>query len=427
MRAYIRALFGLNRDIRLYLLAFAFGTFAVFGVQGVLLNLYWLRLGYDTTFIGLLIGAGQLSWGLAALPAAAAGRLLGLRTMMVAGSLLMALSMSLLLVVERLPPAWWSGWLFAWWLLFWIGAALFVVNSTPYLMNIAGVEERGFAFSASMAVLSLAAFAGSLISGWLVSFLAGWLGVGPDDPAPYRYALWLAPIGFLMEGLIITQARPASLEEGGMHDPEAPMPLAFFAFLGVVFVLTASGEGAVRSFYNIYLNTELGVPASQIGLIMGMAQLVPVAAALAVPVMLARWGTGFTFSRMTLLGAACMVPIAAIPQLLSAAVGYIGVMAATAAGGAARGLFSQEEVVPRWRGVSSALNIIGLALGWGLTAALGGYLITMAGFRTLFYICAVLMAVAGVLLWAYSRRRTLVVEPAVSLTVEVHTPVESEA
>lgn len=426
MRAYLHALFGLNRDIRLFLLAISFGGFAIFGVQGVLLNLYWLRLGYETEFIGILIGVGPLAWGLAALPAAVAGRLMGLRTVLVAGTLISAAAMGLLLLVENLPVAWWSAWLFLWWIVYWIGTALFAVNTSPYIMNIARSEERGFAFSAQMAVLSLTAFAGSLAAGWLVSGFAAWLGVGPDDPAPYRYALWLVPLGFVVQGYLLARGRAATLEEGGGHGPAARPPWATFAFLSVVFVLLSSGEGAVRAFYNLYLNTELGVSTAQIGVVMGVAQLLPVAAALATPILLARWGSGLTLSGLTLFGAACMLPLAAIPLLSAATAGYVGLMTAIAAAGGARNLFSQETVAPRWRGVASALNSIGLALSAALTAALGGYLITVVGYSGFFYLCAGLTAVAGLLVWAYAQRHRPVVEQP-ALGRDVQTTAEGDA
>jgi hypothetical protein len=58
--SYWRVVRGFNRDIWLVLVTWALVAFAYFGIQGVLLNLYLLRLGYGPKFIGLLIGSGQL-------------------------------------------------------------------------------------------------------------------------------------------------------------------------------------------------------------------------------------------------------------------------------------------------------------------------------------------------------------------------------
>ena len=44
----------------------------------------------------------------------------------------------------------------------------------------------------------------------------------------------------------------------------------------------------VRTFFNVYLDTGLGVTPATIGTIMGVAQLLPIGAALVVPVLVAR-------------------------------------------------------------------------------------------------------------------------------------------
>ena len=59
---------------RMFLLVCALDAFGYFGIQGVLLNLYLLRLGFGSPFIGLLIASGQCIWAITALPAGAIGR-----------------------------------------------------------------------------------------------------------------------------------------------------------------------------------------------------------------------------------------------------------------------------------------------------------------------------------------------------------------
>ena len=119
-----RVLRVLNGGTRLFLLVCALDAFGYFGIQGVLLNLYLLRLGFGTPFIGLLLASGQLIWAVAALPAGMIGRRLGLRTAMILAFALSALGMGLVLLVEGLPRSLWPSWLFSCWAMLWIGAAL---------------------------------------------------------------------------------------------------------------------------------------------------------------------------------------------------------------------------------------------------------------------------------------------------------------
>ena len=65
MNNYWPLLRGLNRDMRMYLLAHGLSGFTVDGgIYAVVLNLYLLRLRYGVQFIGALNGAGVLAYGL---------------------------------------------------------------------------------------------------------------------------------------------------------------------------------------------------------------------------------------------------------------------------------------------------------------------------------------------------------------------------
>src|SRR5438105_6875710 len=173
---------GFNRSIVLWLVAWALGAFAYFGLQAVLLNLYLLRLGFGPQFIGLLIGSSQIIWGLSALPAGAFGRRFGLRTAQQAAFLLFGLGYGLLLMVEVLPRPQWEAWLFGCWAVTWVGAALLTVNATPYAMAIVDQRQRNAVFPAQTAVIALSTFIGSLAAGALPELVSGWTGASLADP-----------------------------------------------------------------------------------------------------------------------------------------------------------------------------------------------------------------------------------------------------
>src|SRR5438034_4444007 len=77
MRTTCSIVRGFNVSVLLWLLMWALAAFGYFGLQGVLFNLYLLRLGFGPEFIGLLVGSGQLVWAVAALPSAAVSRRVG--------------------------------------------------------------------------------------------------------------------------------------------------------------------------------------------------------------------------------------------------------------------------------------------------------------------------------------------------------------
>ena len=55
-------------------------------------------------------------------------------------------------------------------------------------------------------------------------------------------------------------------------------------------LLSVAGEYATGIFFNVYLDAGLRVPTPQIGLLIGVAQLVSVPVAVGAPLLMARWG-----------------------------------------------------------------------------------------------------------------------------------------
>lgn len=402
-----RVLFIFERDVRLFLIAWALAAFGYFGVQGVLLNLYLLRLGFDTQFIGSLIASGQLVWALAALPAGFIGRRFALRAALIAGSAMAALGTGLLLIVQALPKNEWAAWLYFAWILSWVGAALLTVNSIPYLLHVSTPATRNHAFAAQGAVIALMGFVGSLVAGFLPGLFAAWLGRSLDQPAPYWYPLWLVPLAHLLCVAAWAMVRPVKIAPSSGTVESAPMPLGLFVFLGLVIFLLTAGEGSVRAFFNVYLDKGLQLPTAPIGVIFGISQLLPVFMALAAPQLLGRWGSPAVVA-LTGAGAglACL-PLALFAHWVPASLGFVGLLGMLAINGPSRSIFSQEVVTPRWRATTSAIATIGQGLGWASTAVAGGYLIPHIGFSGLFWISALLSSLAAILMWGHIRAHSV--------------------
>lgn len=415
LATYWREVRGFNRDIWLLNAVWAMLAFGYFGIMGVLLNLYLLRLGYGPTFIGLLIASGQLLWALLALPAAAVGQRIGPRNSISAGHFLVALGVALMILVEGLPATWWSAWLVASWMLVWIGAALNTVNSIPYLMAISDEEERNYAFAVQSSAIAIFGFFGSLTAGALPALFAAWRGLSLDLPDPYRLGLWFAPALFVLSGLLILKARSVTLPRPANLSPEeGKRPNAMLAFLAVTTFLIAATEGSLYAFLNVYLDTALNIPTAGIGVILGVGRLLPAVAAMTAPALMAWMGAGGTFAFASFAAGLFMLPLTLIAHWFAAAVSFMGVIGATATAGPARSVFSQLAVSPQWRTAASAALTIGLGLGWAFMAAAGGVIIEQWGFSALFALAAVFGLVNALLLALYLRRqrsRTLAAVP----------------
>ncbi|MFN8466377.1 MAG: MFS transporter [Caldilineaceae bacterium] len=394
------------------------------GLMAVLYNLYLVRLGFDARTIGLLGGLGALVWGLAALPAGLLSNRIGLRNSLQLGGVLYGLGVALTLLVEQLPQAQWQAWLLGSGVVMNIGIAFAMVNAAPYIMAVTKEFERPHAFAIMAALSPLAAFFGSVLTGVLPGLLARGLGLALDQPDPYRLAMWVGPLLCWLGMIPMLGADPGRVvhDTGERSDAEGGgrvrAPLGLLAFWALVVFLEAVGEGSVRMFFNVLMDTGLHVPTATIGLVMGTAQLLPIGVALALPLLLGRWGTGYTLLRGIFALAACLCPFALGARVGTQADGWLGwavgliivaylALAATMTVlGTARDMFGQEIVVARWRTSSQGVAMLGLAFGLSAAGVVGGALIEAFGFGALYLTGALAALAAAGLLLGYLQRGT---------------------
>lgn len=403
--AYLSALRLFSRDVRLYLVTSALFGFSIFGgIYPTLLNLYLLRLGYGPEFAGLINGTGQLVFALAAIPIGTLGRRWGGKRMLVAGLTLITLGFGLfpLTIVSTSLLA---GWLIITHMIGQLGIATYFVNSTPFLMTVTTPTERNHVYAANVALWPLAGVAGSLVGGFLPGMLAVPLGVSLNHPGPYRYALLLAALVMVPAVVALTQV--AEGEEAAPDPLDVPKnsagPIALITMLALAIMLRVVGEGVVRTFINIYLDTQLSMSTASIGALLATGQLLAVPAAVIMPLLTARWGNGKTYLVCNWGLAVTLLPMMLAPHWAAAGLGYMGLMALTAIARPAIVVFQMELVPPAWRTIMSGATTTAVGLGWGVASLAGGYVIAKLGYPSLFF-SGVLLAAAGALLfWGYFR------------------------
>jgi predicted MFS family arabinose efflux permease len=276
-------------------------------------------------------------------------------------------------------------------------------------MAVTGERERRHAFAAFAAILPVTALVGSLIAGVVPGLLANRLGMTLEQPDPYRIALWLGPLLCWLGILPLLGADPARVagrggEAGYVITRSSRAPLGLLTFWGIVVFLAAVGEGAIRTFFNVFMDTALHVAPAAIGTVMGVAQILPIAVALSLPLLMARWGTGKTFIGATLAMAFCLLVLAVATGVWMAAGAYVAIIAVLTVTGTSRDMLGQELVIPRWRTSSQGVAMVGMALGWAVAGVVGGALIEAAGFGALFLSGALAAVLAAVLLFSYLRR-----------------------
>lgn len=416
---YVQNLRTIGPSVGLYLVSVALVGFALDGgVYAVLLNLFLRRMGYGPELIGVVNSAGTLAFALTSLPAGALGGRFGSRQVMLAGLAVMAVTTVLLPLADTLAPAWQLAWLVGNSVAIYIGLALFFVNTAPFVMEAVPAERRSEVFSVQTALLSLAAFAGSLIGGALPPAFGAATGVALDDPAPFRYALIVAGLALVPGALAIhaagtTQygvAAPAEQDVPVPPDSLSPQALVARSFLGVlalialVRLLQVAGIGATTTFFNVYLDADLLVPTAQIGVIIAAARLLGVPAALATASLTRRFGNRAVVIGATLGSALAILPLALIPHWAAAGLGFVGVVGLSWIRYASSLVFFLELVPPSRRALVSGVTEMAGGFCFTVFTFGGGYLIAALGYRSLFLTGAAVTAVSALVFWLAFRK-----------------------
>ncbi|MEM7029570.1 MAG: MFS transporter [Chloroflexota bacterium] len=402
-----------SRDVRMYLLTATLFGLSYFGFVTVLLNLYLLRLEYGPAFIGLANGGTALAFAVCSLPAGAIGDRWGYRRSVVLGVTLVGAGASFLPLAEFLPDILQDGGIIFTRLMSGLGFALYSVNANPYLVAATKDDERNHIFSMRVALPPLTGFIGSLIAGFMPDLFAAMLNLSLDDPAPFRYPL-------ILSGLLLTPAIFGLLTIQDIDPVNEPIndtdqtrrlretvteaaPYAIIAFLAVTALLRMSGEGAGRTFFNVYLDDGLGVPTSRIGLMTAFSQLLAGPAALAAPLLIGRVGKIWAIVISTGATAVFLIVMGIIPHWAIVSLGFTGVISMRAVTQSVTMVVQMEIVPPRWRGKASGAISMAMGSGFSLMALGGGYAIPLIGYQGLYFSAAGLVTLSAVIFWAYFR------------------------
>ena len=405
LKDYRNALRLVSRNTWLVLIAAAMTGFSYTGIFIMLLNLYLLRLGFGPEFIGAINATAQLGFALFSLPAGALGQRWGSRKMTIYGLVIGAAAFGLLPLAELLPFTWRATWLMATYVLAWLAGALYLVNAYPFLMASTGPEERSYAFSIRQALVPLGTLVGNFSGGLLPVLLVTWLGVSPEQPAPYRYGL-LAGVGALLIGVLALSAtREVNLKQPQPRAAVAPggaMPAGLMVFMAALMFFFTAAYGTAGTFTGVYMDERLQISTASIGTVMAVSQLLGVPVALMMPVIVTRWGKFGAIRDGLLVLAIGLLPLAFVPNWAAAGIGFIGVSVAYALITPALTLSQQEIVPPAWRATMSGAMIMARGSGTAFMAFGGGYLIDAYGYPSLFLSGALLAMMGAGLIWLYS-------------------------
>ncbi|MEM7336885.1 MAG: MFS transporter [Chloroflexota bacterium] len=406
MKTYFSKIKQFNRNLYFFFAATAVHSFVFFGIYTLLLNLYLIRLGYDANFIGLVNGIAPLVLAGASLPASWITNWVGSRKAIIVGYIFISLGFVSLPLSPYLPESVQAGWIVGSYALAWFSGSLVVVNTSPYIMRITQESEREHAFALHSGLMPLFGFLGNLVGGFLPTFFAGTLQASLETAVPYRAALLVASLLYLVAALVMKQTKEIAPIKKSVDktQPKSRAPLSFIIMISLVHFFAMSGGWTLRIYANVYLDTIFLVPTSVIGIISALGQLLGLMALLT-PLLIKRFGQKQTIFFGLIALSLIVLPAVTIAHWIAVSLSFVSMLAFASLISPAFLLFSQSRVLAEWRTTVASSITMAFGIGVAFTALAGGQIATAVGFPRLFLIAGVSYLVAALIFGSYTMGR----------------------
>jgi len=376
----------------------------LFGIQKLLEVLYVLRLGHGPEYVGVFIASGALAFMGMSLPAGALGRRFGTQQMMLVGGIGIVLGMASMPLTEFVFPGARRLWPIGSRILMHSGWSMFNTNLVTALAAATSVDNRNDAYAVNGVLRGLGILVGSLVAGILPDLFARALHVSLDVPGPYRLALWvgaaLALIG-LMPLSLVEVSQPGFPRERKRNRGRFPVgPMALMMLYACVY---NGGFATWQGFSSAYMDVELDLPISVIGMIAGAAQFVAILAPLVVAGPRSRRRNGWILLVTSLVTGISLVLVGLIRHWAAAGQAYVCTLALAAVWMPALAAFQMEIVDSEWWSLAYGAVSMAMGLGFGIAAALGGHVVAALGYSSLFLIGAGVSVVSAMPMWGILR------------------------
>ena len=367
-----------------------------FGTFGLLFNLYLLALGHREDLIGLIASASTLALSFMALSAGRLVHRFGLRHVM-AGGLLLSLCAALGLIFA--PSAFF---LILFSVLNGMGLAMMQSLQMPLLAEHVGAEDRATGAALVAAVNTISNTAGTLIGGFLPTFLglAG-LSLLTRDRLALIAAVALGAIGLIpllgLRGGVGTRQGFSAAIGTMQEDRLRPQTRRTINNYAGATALISLGAGAFLPFVNVYL-ARLGANPGEIGGLLSAVGVFGAILGLGAPA-LAR-----VVGRERLSVIARVLPIVpAFLLILLPSIPFVVLTYAVRQSGAGmtwpiEAAILNDRIPARARAGAFGLRTAAWNLAWALSSALSGILIVRGGYSWPIVILIVSTILGGVVL-----------------------------
>ena len=393
---YLRRLRSFSRNARLYLageLIIGLGA----SIYSLFFNLYVVSQGYPRSFLGELQALPSLIALFGAVPAGVLVDHIGRKNALVFSNVVHTLA-TLGVVLAPSP-----NWLRLTMIVYGVSWSLWMVSSSPFLVENSTPDERDTLFSAHFGLTTLVGFAGTLVGGFLPSVFGGLWNVDIESPVAYGatmgvtvllFAISAIPVLMIKEGPRPKTAQARSfLPWRNVRSPKTAVRI----FLPNIII--SMGAAILIPYMNLFFKETFEIQDRVLGVVFAVSSVVTGVATLASPLLADRWGRIRSLVATQLLSIPFLLATGFVPVFWVAAGAYWVRAALMNMSSPLYEAFAMEQVTEGERATVSGLMGMSWNIGWTIGPYLSGYMQEAPGigFPPIFLITCSLYVLAAVL------------------------------
>jgi len=382
---------GVNRQVTLFLIYSALFHIGFLGIPDVILNFYFVSLGYSPETIGLLQSLPRVGGLLTGLPVGLLANRIGARRIISYSTLGVASTFALLAIWPTLPMLGLSRFLLG----FFYGANQ--IATVPLMVTLTDRGHGTHVFSYHNVVSMGATAAGSVIGGFLPQVIAGLFpdytrieGLpGPQTPFAYGAALVFAGLVVLSSAIPLHWLGfPTAALRTGIRSVSANVPWTQLMILSVPLLLFGVSGGLTFPFYNLFFRTTFRVSDETVGTILSIGWLAMGLVPLANPWWDRRFGRAWALGITLSIAALAFLGLGFAPTLGLSVAAY-AVAASTR--NTMQPLFQpllMDSLPPELHNIASSVGLVLWNIGWFAATAISGTWQVAFGFRFIMLVVA---------------------------------------
>ncbi|MEO0560678.1 MAG: MFS transporter [Chloroflexota bacterium] len=403
---------GLNQNVLVFFAHSALIHIGMLGIADVLLNFYYVSLGYGPGVIGILQSMPRLGGFLTGVPIGMIANRLGKRRILILANIGMGASYLLLVLF---PTLWMLG-ISRFLLGFFYGANQIVTS--PYMVTLTPKDEhtQQFAYHNLISMVSVAL--GSVIGGYLPLQVSRWLSLEGTALLPPEQTITAYSISITVAGIVILlgalplwwlpidapMKRKKTVSDTGVGGTAPWGLLLLFAVPLFFFGITG---GLTFPFYNLLFRESFGLPDGTVGNILAFGWIGMALVPLLNPLMERRLGRSWSLALLMGIAAVGFVGLGLAGSLVLAVPFFlIGISVRNGM----QPLFQPlvMSVLPEeHHNLNSSIGLVSWNIGWFGSTASFGWLLPLVGYSGMMLIVAVGVIITGasiVLVFAHRER-----------------------